>query len=280
VRIANVAGRLNLLDQDGRATDVEAASEGLFGHDPQAVFGHWDQFRSWAATAKLDDGSAAEPTRLQAVVPRPPQVLAVGLNYRDHALESGMELPAEPMVFTKFVSSITGPTGEITLSPGNVDWEVELVAVIGIGGRNIAESRGWDHIAGLTVGQDISDRTAQFVSSPPQFSMGKSFQGFAPIGPHLVTPDELPDRDDLEIGCRVNGETVQKTRTSDMIFSIPTLVARLSTIVELLPGDIIFTGTPSGVGVGQKPPRFLQPGDELTTWCSGIGEMRHTFMPA
>ncbi len=280
MRIANVAGRLHLLDADGRATDVEAASEGRFGNDPQAVFGHWDQFRSWAAAATLDGGSAVDPVQLQPVVPRPPQVLAVGLNYRDHALESGMDLPAEPMVFTKFVSSITGPTGEITLSPGNVDWEVELVAVVGTGGRNIAESDGWDHIAGLTVGQDISDRTAQFVSSPPQFSMGKSFQGFAPIGPHLVTPDELPDRDDLEIGCRVNGETVQKTRTSDMIFSIPTLVARLSTIVELLPGDIIFTGTPSGVGVGQKPPRFLQPGDELTTWCSGIGEMRHTFVPA
>jgi len=280
VRIANVAGRLNLLGPEGRATDVEAASEGLFGHDPQAVFGHWDQFRTWAATAKLDGGSVVDPAQLQPVVPRPPQVLAGGLNYRDHALESGMDLPAEPMVFTKFVSSLTGPTGEITLSPGNVDWEVELVAVIGTGGRHIAENDGWDHIAGLTVGQDISDRTAQFVSSPPQFSMGKSFEGFAPIGPQLVTPDELPDRDDLEIGCRINGETMQKTRTSDMIFAIPTLVARLSAIVELLPGDIIFTGTPSGVGVGQKPPRFLQPGDELTTWCTGIGEMRHTFVPA
>jgi len=202
------------------------------------------------------------------------------LNYRDHALESGLDLPTEPMVFTKFASSLTGPSGRITLSPGNVDWEVELVAVIGTGGRNIAESDAWNHVAGLTLGQDISDRTAQFVSSPPQFNLGKSYAGFAPIGPHLVTVDEFGDPNDLEIGCRVNGETMQKTRTNDMVFSIPTLVAKLSAIVGLLPGDIIFTGTPSGVGVGQKPPRFLQPGDELTTWCSGIGEMHHTFVSA
>ncbi len=280
MRIANVAGRLNVFDSDGLATDVEAASKGRFGPDPQAVYGNWAQFRDWGETARLDEGTRVDPATLQAVVPRPPQVLAVGQNYRDHALESGMDLPTEPMVFTKFVSSLTGPTGEITLSPGNVDWEVELVAVIGTGGRNIAESAAWDHVAGLTLGQDISDRTTQFVSSPPQFNMGKSYAGFAPIGPHLVTVDELGAPDDLELGCLVNGETMQKSRTSELIFSIPTLVAKLSAIVCLLPGDIIFTGTPSGVGVGQKPPRFLQPGDELTTWCDGIGEMRHTFVSA
>jgi len=280
VRIANVAGRLNVLGTDGRATDVETASDGRFGPDPQAVFEQWERFREWAATAPENEGAPVDPATLQAVVPRPPQVMAVGLNYRDHALESGLDLPTEPMVFTKFASSLTGPSGRITLSPGNVDWEVELVAVIGTGGRNIAESDAWNHVAGLTLGQDISDRTAQFVSSPPQFNLGKSYAGFAPIGPHLVTVDEFGDPNDLEIGCRVNGETMQKTRTNDMVFSIPTLVAKLSAIVGLLPGDIIFTGTPSGVGVGQKPPRFLQPGDELTTWCSGIGEMHHTFVSA
>ena len=280
MRIANVAGRLNVLGTDGRATDVETASDGRFVPDPQAVFEQWERFREWAATAPVNEGAPVDPATLQAVVPRPPQVMAVGLNYRDHALESGLDLPTEPMVFTKFASSLTGPSGRITLSPGNVDWEVELVAVIGTGGRNIAESDAWNHVAGLTLGQDISDRTAQFVSSPPQFNLGKSYAGFAPIGPHLVTVDEFGDPNDLEIGCRVNGETMQKTRTNDMVFSIPTLVAKLSAIVGLLPGDIIFTGTPSGVGVGQKPPRFLQPGDELTTWCSGIGEMHHTFVSA
>lgn len=210
MRIANVAGRLNVLGTDGRATDVETASDGRFGPDPQAVFEQWERFREWAATAPVNEGAPVDPATLQAVVPRPPQVMAVGLNYRDHALESGLDLPTEPMVFTKFASSLTGPSGRITLSPGNVDWEVELVAVIGAGGHDIAERDGWDHVAGLTVGQDISDRSTQFAAAPPQFGMGKSYPGYSPVGPCLVTPDELPDRDDIALGCEVNGRSVQK----------------------------------------------------------------------
>lgn len=278
MRVANVAGRLNLVDTEGRVTDVEKVSNSRFGPDPQSIYEHWQQFREWAVTVRLDAASLVDSADLQVVVPRPPQVLAVGLNYREHALEAGMTIPDDPMVFTKFPSSLTGPVGNIALSPGNVDWEVELVAVIGTGGRHIPESQGWDHIAGLTVGQDVSDRTTQFVSSPPQFSLGKSYPGFAPIGPHLVTPDEFGDPNDLEIGCSVNGETMQESRTSDMIFSVPVLVAKLSAIISLLPGDVIFTGTPSGVGAVRNPQRFLQPGDELATWCSGIGRMHHTFV--
>ena len=279
MRIANVAGRLSVITGDGRAVDVEAASNGRFPADPQAVYEQWPQFREWAAIAALGDGSPVEPADLGAVVPRPPQVFAIGLNYRDHAAESGFDLPAEPVVFTKYVSSFTGPTGDIALSAGNVDWEVELVAVIGRGGRDITEAHGWDHVAGLTLGQDISDRTTQFAAPPPQFGLGKSYPGFSPVGPHLVTLDEIDDPDDLELGCLVNGESMQKSRTSEMVFSVPSLVARLSAVVTLLPGDVIFTGTPAGVGVGQKPARFLQPGDELVTWCTGIGEMRHRFVP-
>ena len=226
---------------------------------------------------------AARPTgeeSLLAVVPRPAQVFAIGLNYRDHAAESGFALPAEPVVFTKYASSFTGPTGDITLSPGNVDWEVELVAVIGTGGRDIAEADGWDHVAGLAVGQDISDRTTQFVAAPPQFGMGKSYPGYSPVGPYLVSPDELADRDELALGCEVNGTSVQKGSTSDMVFPVPRLVAKLSAIVELLPGDVIFTGTPAGVGQGRSPQQFLQPGDELTSWVEGIGRMRHHFVAA
>lgn len=263
MRVANVAGRLNVLDADGRATDVQRASDGRFGPDPQTVYSQWEAFREWGAAARLSVGATVDPADLQAVVPRPPQIFAVGLNYRGHAIESGMDLPKDPMVFTKFASSLTGAAGEISVSPGNVDWEVELVAVIGKGGHHIPEEHGWEHVAGLTVGQDISDRTTQFASSPPQFSLGKSYPGFPPIGPHLVTTDELRDPDDLEIKCRVNGGIVQKGRTSDMVFSIPTLVARLSAIVSLLPGDLIFTGTPSGVGVGQKPQRFSRPATSL-----------------
>jgi 2-keto-4-pentenoate hydratase/2-oxohepta-3-ene-1,7-dioic acid hydratase in catechol pathway len=283
MRIANLSGRLVLLEPggDGRAVDVERSSDGRFSADPQAVYDRWDGFREWAASASFDDAVPVDPAALGPVAPRPPQVFAIGLNYRDHAAESGMEPPTEPVVFTKYVSSFTGPGGDVRLSPGNVDWEVELVAVLGRGGHRIPESDGWDHVAGVTVGQDLSDRVAQFAAPPAQFGLGKSFPGFSPIGPALVTADELRaaglDPDDLELGCRVNGETVQKGRTGSMIFAVPAIVAKLSAIVTLMPGDVVFTGTPAGIGAGMSPPRFLHDGDELATWCAGVGEMHHRF---
>jgi 2,4-didehydro-3-deoxy-L-rhamnonate hydrolase len=280
MRIANAAGRLVLLTPDGRGLDVEAASNGLFAADPQAIYPRWDEFKDWAETAATDTAAPIADENLGAVAPRPPQVFAIGLNYRDHAAESGFDLPTEPVVFTKYVSSFTGPTGDITLSPGNVDWEVELVAVIGRQARHVSEDHGWNYVAGLTVGQDISDRTTQFVAKPAQFGMGKSYPGYSPIGPSLVTPDELDDRDNLALGCEVNGESMQKGSTADMVFTVPTLIAKLSAILTLLPGDVIFTGTPAGVGVGRDPQRFLRPGDELTTWISGIGRMHHRFVTA
>jgi len=280
VRIANEAGRLVLLDPEGRGVDVEARSEGRFSADPQAVYARWDEFRAWADGASLVGARPVTTRSLLAVTPRPPQVFAIGLNYRDHAAESGFDLPTEPVVFTKYVSSFAGPTGDIVLSPGAVDWEIELVAVIGREARRVTEDRAWDHVAGLTVGQDISDRTTQFAAPPPQFGMGKSYPGFSPIGPSLVTPDELADRDDIALGCSVNGESVQKGRTGDMVFTVPALIARLSAILPLLPGDVIFTGTPAGVGHGRSPQRYLQHGDELTSWIAGIGEMHHRFVTA
>lgn len=287
MRIANHAGRLALLDpaagpEHTRGIDVERASEGRFDADPQAVYARWVEFRDWATTASFAEAAEIAADDLGAVTPRPPQVFAVGLNYRDHAAESGFELPSEPVVFTKYASSFTGPHGNIQLSPGNVDWEVELVAVISTGGHGIPAADGWQHVAGLTIGQDISDRVTQFAAPPAQFGMGKSFPGFAPVGPSLVTVDEVRsaglDPDDLELGCMVNGESVQKGRTGAMIFSVPDLVARLSAIVTLLPGDVVFTGTPSGIGAGMSPPRFLADGDELVTWCAGLGQMQHRFV--
>jgi 2-keto-4-pentenoate hydratase/2-oxohepta-3-ene-1,7-dioic acid hydratase in catechol pathway len=208
-------------------------------------------------------------------------VFGIGLNYRDHAAESGLPVPTgEPPVFTKFPSCITGPYGDIELPEGHVDWEVELVAVIGRRARHVPAERALDHVAGYAVGQDVSERILQLAATPPQFSMGKSLPGFGPVGPWLVTLDELADPGDLALGCAINGEQVQSSRTSQLIFSVPALVANLSASVVLLPGDVIFTGTPSGVGLGRNPQRWLADGDVLTSHIEGIGEMRHRFVAA
>ncbi|MEU6578766.1 fumarylacetoacetate hydrolase family protein [Streptomyces sp. NPDC046805] len=279
MRIANVAGRLVLLTTEGW-TDVERASGGLFSSDPQEIFERWDQFRHWAAQAPPAGDVVLRESDVRSPVPRPRQILAIGLNYRDHANESGFSVPEHPPVFTKFVSSITGPYGEVALPEGSVDWEVELVAVIGRRAWQVSEEQAWGHVAGLTVGQDISERDIQLSGPVPQFSLGKSYPGFAPMGPYLVTPDEFDDPHDLELGCSINGEEVQKGRTSDLIFSVPQLIARLSAVLPLLPGDVIFTGTPAGVGMGRSPQRFLAPGEELTSYVEGIGELRHRLVRA
>ncbi|WP_411144540.1 fumarylacetoacetate hydrolase family protein [Streptomyces sp. x-80] len=280
MRIANFSGRLVLI-ADQRAIDIEQASGGLFSSDPQAVYERWAEFRAWAGQAELPAGTAFAPSALGSPAPAPRQILAIGLNYRDHASESGFAAPKGlPPVFTKYVSSITGPVTEVTLPPGgHTDWEIELVAVIGKRAERVSEADAWSHVAGLTAGQDISERIAQLAGPAPQFSLGKSFPGFAPMGPFLVTPDEFTDPDDLELRCTINGEEVQKGRTRDLIFSVPALIAGLSAVLPLLPGDVIFTGTPAGVGLGRDPQRWLAPGDELVSTIEGIGELRQTFLP-
>ena len=280
MRIANEAGRLVIVTKHGTIIDVEQRSEGRFASDPQAIYDCWEPFVNWARSADLVDGLAISTQTLQAVVPAPRQVFAIGLNYRDHAAEAGFDIPTEPVVFTKYVSSFTGPVGSIQLSPGDVDWEIELVAVIGREASNVSASAAWDYVAGLTIGQDISDRTQQFNAPPAQFGLSKSHRGYSPIGPWLVTPDEFADPDDIALGCNVNGESVQDGRTSDMIFGVAELVARLSSTVTLYPGDVIFTGTPAGVGMAKKPPRYLAPGDRLDSWIVGIGDMTHEFATA
>ncbi|WP_413810803.1 fumarylacetoacetate hydrolase family protein [Streptomyces sp. OE57] len=279
MRIANLAGRLALL-VDGRAIDVQQASRGLFSADPQAVYERWEEFRAWAARAELPAGEAFAESALGSPVPAPRQTLAIGLNYSEHAAESGFEVPDKlPPVFTKFVSAITGPVTEVKLPEGgNTDWEVELVAVIGRRAEGVSDADAWSHVAGLAVGQDISERVSQLAGPAPQFSLGKSYPGFAPIGPWLVTPDEFDNPDDLELRCSINGEEMQKGRTRELIFSVPALIARLSATLPLLPGDILFTGTPAGVGMGRDPKRFLVAGDELVSTIEGIGELRQTFV--
>jgi 2-keto-4-pentenoate hydratase/2-oxohepta-3-ene-1,7-dioic acid hydratase in catechol pathway len=205
--------------------------------------------------------------------------LAIGLNYRAHALEAGFALPEDPPVFTKFVSSITGPITEVALPEGgHTDWEVELVVVVGTEAYQVTETDAWSHVAGLAVGQDISERIAQMSGPSPQFSLAKSYPGFSAIGPWLVTPDAFDNPDDLELRCAINGEEVQHGRTKDLIFSVPVLVARLSAVLPLLPGDVVYTGTPAGVGLGRTPQRWLAPGDELVSSIEGIGELRQRFV--
>jgi 2,4-diketo-3-deoxy-L-fuconate hydrolase len=281
MRIGNLAGRLTVFTEHG-AVDVEQTSAGEFSADPQAIYPRWEEFRRWWAghAPRTDDAVPFAQKDLGAPAPHPTQVLAIGLNYRDHAAEAGFAIPDSPTVFTKFVSSFTGPIGDIVLAGPTVDCEVELVAVIGERARNVAVEDGWSHIAGLTLGQDISERTVQLAGPAPQFSLGKSFPGFSPTGPWLVTPDELAERDEIQLGCSVNGESVQKGSSADLVFSIPELVARLSAVLPLEPGDVIFTGTPAGVGVVRKPQRFLSAGDELVSYARGIGEMRHRFVSA
>ena len=270
MKIANVADRAVLLLGDEIA-DIASASDGRFGPDPMSIYDDWDAFAAFArgvstGTAPLDKTALGNP------VPRPRQVFAIGLNYRSHAEESGMAIPGVPATFTKFQTSLAGPFDDIEIHNETIDWEVELVAVIGRRADRVAEGDGWDHIAGVTVGQDISDRTLQFAAGS-QFSLGKSRRGYGPIGPWIVTPDELPNRDDLGLGCSVDGDVVQNARTSDLIFSVARLVAELSSVCPLLPGDVIFTGTPAGVGITRQPSRCLHPGSTLVSGIEGIGEI-------
>jgi 2-keto-4-pentenoate hydratase/2-oxohepta-3-ene-1,7-dioic acid hydratase in catechol pathway len=276
MRIANIRGRLSLVVPGG-AIDVAHASDGRFGPNPGSAFDDWNAFRRWATC--ID--ASAEPyseEELGAPVPAPRQVFAVGLNYARHAVESGLPLPEAPLVFTKFPSSITGPTGEITLSGDTVDWEVELVVVMGRTAHDVDPVDAWSYVAGFTAGQDLSDRSVQSAGSPPQFSLGKSFPGYAPLGPVLVTVDEFDDPGDLRVSTLVDKEVRQDSRTSDLVFDVPQLISRLSHIVTLGPGDLIFTGTPEGVGLGRTPPVYLRAGQELVTEIEGIGRMRHRLV--
>lgn len=279
MRIANLSGRLVIVTPAGRAADVALASGGRFGPEPQAVYQRWADFRSWAANADIPAGEPFDPSDLGAPAPMPRQVLAAGLNYRDHVAESGFTVPEGlPVMFTKFVSSISGPVTTVRLPEGgHSDWEIELVAVVGATMRGVPEQDVWAHVAGITIGQDLSERITQLAGPAPQFSLGKSFPGFAPMGPWLVTPDEFANPDDLAMRATINGEQVQKARTSDMIFPIPVLLSRLSRVITFYPGDVVFTGTPAGVGLGRDPQRWLADGDELVSTIEGIGELRQRF---
>jgi 2-keto-4-pentenoate hydratase/2-oxohepta-3-ene-1,7-dioic acid hydratase in catechol pathway len=273
IRLANRGGRAQLVVEGG-LVDVEKASKGGFPSDPMAALEVWDALRVFAegvtaAEAPLDE------SRLGPPVPRPAKVFGVGLNYRGHATEAGLEVPKAPLIFTKFPSCLVGPRADVVLSSGYVDWEAELVVVIGRRGRRIPAERALEHVAGFTAGQDISDRKIQFADKPPQFSMGKSIDTFGPLGPAIVSLDAFPDPNDIGLTCDVDGERMQEARTTDMIFSVAELVAYLSSLCTLEPGDLIFTGTPAGVGSVRNPRRYLKVGETITTTIECIGTLQN-----
>ena len=270
-RLVNVDGRA-ALDHEGAWFDLARLSGDPELADPRTAVARHAELHALAdRCATGDPDGCLADVALGPPVPDPRQVFAIGLNYGGHADESGLPRPSSPMVFTKFTSCLAGPTADLPLSGPAVDWEVELVAVVGRTARHVTVDDAWSAVAGLTLGQDVSDRIVQFTDEPAQFSLGKSFPGYGPVGPALVSLDAFADPDDVGLWCEVDGDRVQDGRSSDLIFSVPALVAHLSSICTLLPGDLIFTGTPSGVGVASG--RFLAPGQLLRSGAEVIGEL-------
>ncbi len=213
--------------------------------------------------------------RLLAPVPRPPKLICIGLNYRDHAAEAHQEIPKVPTIFAKFSNVVIGP-GEAIVLPKisrKPDYEAEFMFVIGAGGRHIAAEDWQRHVFGYTAFNDVSARDFQSVTS--QWMIGKTFDTFAPMGPYLVSADEIADPHALDISLSIGGEVLQHSNTRELIFQITDLVAYLSSVVTLEPGDVVATGTPGGVGFARKPPRYLKPGDEVVVSIEGLGELRN-----
>jgi acylpyruvate hydrolase len=234
----------------------------------------------WQARAAAEGPrQPLDRTRLAPVVPDPFKVICVGLNYLLHVREGGGEVPSYPTLFAKFTDALTGPYDEIVLPTAaeRVDWEAELLVVIGRAVRNATDDEAAAAIAGFSIGNDVSMRDWQ--RRTPQWLQGKTWESCSPVGPALVTPDEIGGvRPDLAISCLVDGETMQDARTSDLLFDPVHVVAYASTIGTLRPGDLIFTGTPDGVGFARTPPIFIQDGQSVTTRIEGLGEMVNTFV--
>lgn len=271
-RLANVDGRAALVDEGGQWFDLERISIGQAPADLMSAVRNAAALHDWSArlSEHRPDGLLADVSdRLGAPVPKPEKSIAIGLNYADHVAESKMELPANPLVFTKFPSCICGPFADVALATEHGDYEVELLVVIGTGGRNIAEADAWAHVLGVTIAQDISDRALQFAAKPPHFDLGKSRDTYGPMGPVLVSTDQFENLDDIALRCTVNGELRQSSSTKHLIFGVPKLIAYLSGVMTLVPGDVIFTGTPDGVGASKG--LFLRPGDVIVSEIDGIG---------
>jgi 2,4-diketo-3-deoxy-L-fuconate hydrolase len=258
---------------DGRRADASSFGEDwderFFGGDGLARLAKWEAAEGERAPTVADD------VRLGSPIQRPSKIVCIGLNYRDHARESGMAVPAEPVIFFKATSAIVGPNDDVVIPKGSTktDWEVELAVVIGQRASYVAESDALAHVAGYVLHNDYSERVFQ-LERGGQWVKGKSCDTFAPLGPFLVTPDEVGDVHDLSMWLTVNGERKQNGSTRDLVFGVPFLVSYISQFMTLLPGDVISTGTPAGVAMGHTPPRFLHPGDVVELGIDRLGSSR------
>ncbi len=232
----------------------------------------------------IPQGEVLDRAKLKLLppIPVPQKIICVGLNYADHAAETGAEIPSEPLIFNKFPTALRADGDKIVLPPVSeqVDFEAELVVVIGRGGKNIPQENAMDHVGGYCCGHDVSARDWQKGKPGKQWLLGKSFDSFAPCGPELVTPDEIDDPHSLGIRCRINGETMQDSNTRQLIFPIDKLISYISQVCTLMPGDLIYTGTPPGVGMARKPPVFLKPGDVVEVEIERIGLLRNPVVAA
>lgn len=263
-----------ILDGEGRIRDLSAYVSDIEGEtiSPKALA---KLRKIKVETLPLVKGNP----RIGACVAKSQKFIAIGLNYSDHAAESGLQVPKEPVVFTKQVSCISGPNDIVTLPPKSKksDWEVELGVIIGTKAKNIKKADALKHVAGYCTINDLSEREFQ-VERSGQWTKGKSYDTFGPIGPWLVTADEVKDPQKLSMWLELNGKRVQNGSTSTMVFSVAHIVAYLSQFFTLMPGDIITTGTPPGVGMGMKPPKYLKPGDTMKVGIDGLGEQHQKVM--
>jgi len=263
--------------------DVATRSNGAFSASLDKCIHQLGALHAWYESTRPVPDEPITPdklygdSRLGPIVSTPHQIFAVGINYRDHAKEMHHTLPNEPMIFTKFASALTSPNSDVSLPSSTTDFEAELVVVVGKSARDVSASDALSIVAGYCVGQDYSERTLQMKGQPAQFSLGKSFRNFAPIGPWLTTSDEIADPNALTITCRVNNEKFQDSNTSNMVFDVATIVSYLSRVVELRTGDLIFTGTPHGVGQGRTPPVFLKSGDVVVTQIEQLGQISNVM---
>ena len=266
------AEKPGLLLKDGRRIDASG-----FGSDYDEAFLGGDglaRLAKWASANATSAPTVGADVRLGPPLARPSKLICIGLNYRGHAAETGAAVPKEPIVFMKATSAIVGPYDDVIIPRGSdkTDWEVELAVVIGKKASYVDEANALDHVAGYVLHSDYSERAFQ-LERGTQWSKGKSCDSFAPLGPFIATPDEL-DAENAELWLDVNGEKKQRGNTNDFVFGVANVVSYISQFMSLLPGDVISTGTPAGVGMGEKPPRYVKDGDVITLGIAGLGEQR------